>query len=113
MGEKEDLMALAFMVGGEIHNIKSTSENRGRFVSEGLPDPRQFVVGIANQDISSALNDSRKQTQAIQNHFKKEESKSQSTVLSSTNNDAILQQILNELKTINDVLRKLSNKIGI
>lgn len=121
MSEKEDLMALAFMVGGEIHNIKQTSENRGRFVSEGLPNPRDFVLNVANQDISRTIEEGKKQSLIIQNKLNAENPNRVASVQpqpipnpsTNSNNDAILYQILDQLKITNDYLKKLAFKQGL
>lgn len=121
MSEKEDLMALAFMIGGEINNIKQTANDRSRFVSEGLPNPKDFVIGVAKQDINKAVQQSKQQTIAIQNQLAKDNPTIQqnvqpNNVVSNQNpqiSNDLLNQIVNELKITNSLLSRFAARAGV
>lgn len=57
--EKEDLMGLAFLVGGHINQLKQTSLGSSKNVSAGLEDPRQFVQKVAQQDLTKSVTEAR------------------------------------------------------
>lgn len=55
MSERDDIAGLAFLVGGAINDIKKTTVDDGKYISQSLPDPASFVKQVIAQDLTPAI----------------------------------------------------------
>ena len=110
MSERDDILGLAFLVGGSINNIKQTTLGSGKFVSGGLEQPADFVKKIMAQDISKAIQQppapvaEPQQPPNVSSPISA--TSNTSAVVLNTQISAILNEILFELK-------KITSKIGV
>ena len=61
MSEKDDILGLAFLVGGAINDLKVNTIGDGKFVSQSLDNPADFVRKVAAQDISKVVEEGKRQ----------------------------------------------------
>ena len=59
MGEKEDIVGLAMLVGHGINNLNKNTIGDGKYISKGMGNPADFVKGILAQDITPAVHAAR------------------------------------------------------
>lgn len=55
MSEKDDLMGLAFMVGGHINDLKQKTTGGSSSIVGALEDPKEFVTKMAKQNLDNAI----------------------------------------------------------
>ena len=112
MSEKDDILGLAFLVGGAIHDLKQNTVGDGKFVSGSLPDPANFVRNVAAQDISKVVAENKAQAQAAGGPPTPAGSPQPQGVPAPLAED-VVRQLLPMLTEIREELRKITNRMGI
>ena len=110
MSEKDDILGLAFLVGGAIHDLKQNTVGDGKFVSGSLPDPANFVRTVAAQDITKVVQENKAQSAgAVPPPAAPSQPQGSPAPLASD----VVRQLLPMLTEIRDELRKITTRMGI
>lgn len=113
MSEKDDIMGLAFLVGGAIHDLKKNTLGDGKFITQGLPDPASLVKTVAAQDISKLVAEGRSEALGGAPVPSSPNPPAPAVAGSSQISDAALQSMSQNLREILIELKKITTKLGL
>lgn len=116
MSEKDDIMGLAFLVGGAIHDLKRNTLGDGKFITQGLPDPASLVKTVAAQDISKLVEEGKREaTGGIPTPTSPAHPVAAANAVagSSPVSDAALQSMSQNLREILIELKKITARLGL